>query len=218
MPLRILTANVYNGRAEPSSLAAVIDRFSPDVIAVQELNTGVAQLLSGWGVARLLDPRDDTTGMGMALTVPAELERLDFPNRIPIRARFDGASWGLPPVEVVNTHLVNPIARPILESKRLRRAECAALVDIMEQPAPTRIVVGDFNSSPVWPLYRRISRLAVDGAVAAGTARRTWGYFPNTPATLRIDHVFVQGATCTSTEVAKVTGADHRALVVDIEP
>jgi endonuclease/exonuclease/phosphatase (EEP) superfamily protein YafD len=135
-----------------------------------------------------------------------------------VRARFDGRQWGLGEIEVVNTHVVNPIAPPLRESRRLRQRELASLEALLHEPAETRVLVGDFNSSPVWPLYRRLAAAATDGAVAAGTARRTWGYWPKSPPMLRIDHVFVQGAKCVRTDVVKVSGADHRGLLMEIEP
>ena len=95
-------------------------------------------------------------------------------------------------------------------------AELSALEHLLVAPADTRIVVGDFNSSPVWPLYRRVSRLATDAARAAGTARATWGYFPSSPAMLRIDHAFVQGARSLETRAVKIAGSDHRGLVVEL--
>ncbi len=218
MPLRILTANLYSGRADPAGFAAALAATEPDVVAIQELAPNAAVVLANWGESRLLDPNEETTGMGLAVQVPADLTRLEFPSRNPVRARFDGSRWGFGEIDVINAHLVNPIARPFLTSKRLRSQELAALQSVMEEPTDTRIVVGDLNSSPAWPLYRRLSEIAIDGAVAAGMPKRTWGYFPSSPPMLRIDHVFVQGARCIRTDVLKIAGADHRALVADLEP
>ncbi|MDJ0954616.1 MAG: endonuclease/exonuclease/phosphatase family protein [Acidimicrobiia bacterium] len=218
MPLRILTANLYSGRADPAAFASALAATEPDIVAIQELAPNAAAVLADWGESRLLDPNEETTGMALAVRARAHLTRLEFPYRDPVLARFDGGQWGFGEIEVVNTHLVNPIARPFRVSKRLRRAELAALEGVMKNPVATRLVVGDLNSSPAWPLYRRLTDIAIDGAVAAGKPKRTWGYFPNSPPMLRIDHVFVQGARCISTDILKIAGADHRALVVDVEP
>ena len=218
MPLRVLTINLYTGQASDASFAAALRTHAPDVVAVQELSAGAAHVLRDWGTAHLLDPRDDTTGMGLAARFPIQFERLEFPFRRPIRARFDGSQWQLGPVELVNAHLVNPIARPLGQSRRLRTQELEALEHLLESKRDgARILVGDLNSSPRWPLYRRIAQLASDGAVEAGTARRTWSYFPRTPPLLRIDHVFLQGASCLATQLVRIQGADHRGLLVDIE-
>ncbi|MCP3994510.1 MAG: endonuclease/exonuclease/phosphatase family protein [bacterium] len=219
MPLRILTANLYNGRADAAILADALRTHSPDLVAVQELSANTAEVLRDWGTSHLLDPRDDTTGMGAAARFDVDFSRLNFPFRRPIRGRFDGQNWGLGSVDFISAHFVNPIARPLLESKRIRARELAALEAILADraAAETRILVGDFNSSPAWPFYRRVSQLATDGALAAGTARRTWSYFPRSPRLLRIDHVFLQGAACRGTQLVTIPGADHRALLADIE-
>jgi endonuclease/exonuclease/phosphatase (EEP) superfamily protein YafD len=221
MPLRILTMNLYNGAAEPTELAALLDDAKPDVVAVQELSPNSAAVLADWGSSSLLDPRADTLGMGLASRTALVITRLDFPHRNPIVGRFDGETWGLPQVELVNVHMTNPISMPMPTSWRRRRGQLAALERLLGEHDATsaRVVVGDFNSSPAWPFYRRIAALASDGAVQAGTAKRTWSYYPSSPRMLRIDHVFLQGPIrCVNTELVKVSGADHRGLLIDLEP
>jgi endonuclease/exonuclease/phosphatase (EEP) superfamily protein YafD len=221
MPLRILTMNLYNGAADPTELAAVLDDAKPDVVAVQELSRNSAEVLSEWASSALLDPRDDTLGMGVAARWDLDISRLEFPHRNPIVSHFAGNPWGLPPVELVNLHITNPISMPMPRSWRRRRRQLAAVEDLLSHHDGTtaRVLVGDFNSSPAWPFYKRVATLATDGALQAGTARRTWGYYPNSPRTLRIDHVFLQGPIrCVGTELVKVSGADHRGLLIDLEP
>jgi endonuclease/exonuclease/phosphatase (EEP) superfamily protein YafD len=221
MRLRILTQNLYNGRADVGSFMAALRSHRPDIVAVQELAPNAAEVLDEWGEAALLDPREDTTGMGVAVRGPAVFERLDFPFRSPVSVLLTADSWNLEnDLQVVNTHLVNPIARPILESRELRRRELGAIRDLVTGDSATaaQILVGDFNSSPAWPLYRRLRKFLTDGAVAAGTARRTWGPWPSSPRLLRIDHAFARGPIqVTSTRTINIAGADHRGLLVDIE-
>ena len=151
----------------------------------------------------------------------AVFERLSFPHRDPVVARLPASSWGFGfDVQIINAHLFNPIARPILESKRIRRAELTALEGhlLNGRGAEAKVLVGDLNSSPAWPLYRRLSAVASDVAVAAGTARRTWGPLPSSPRLLRIDHAFVSGALqARSTSLVTVAGADHSGLLVEVE-
>ena len=73
MRIRILTQNLYNGRADPTSFRAALRTHEPDVVAVQELAPNAAAALAEWGEATLLDPRDDTTGMGVAVRGSATL-------------------------------------------------------------------------------------------------------------------------------------------------
>jgi endonuclease/exonuclease/phosphatase family metal-dependent hydrolase len=221
MPLRILTQNLYNGGAEPDDLAHVLDRFQPDLVAVQELSTNAARVLEEWAEAALLDPRDDTTGMGVAVRGPAVLSRLDFPVRWPILARLSGDAWGLPcDVDVINAHVMNPIVRPLGPTRRIRNAELLGLRDALltDSEADARVVVGDLNSSPAWPLYRNLSRIATDAAKQANTAKRTWGPWPGSPRMLRIDHAFLRGPLrATKTQIVDLAGTDHSGLLVDID-
>lgn len=220
MPLRILTINLYNGRARPESLAAALTDLSPDIVAAQELSPNASDVLAEWASHHLLDPRDDTFGMGIAATTPVTLTRLDFPNRNPVVARFDGSPWGfLGPIEMINAHLVNPLTRPILLSKRLRVRELTELEQLFKAPSrPVQVLVGDLNSSPAWPVYRRLAKLATDAAIQAGTAKRSWGPTSRSPRLLRIDHAFIHGAHAKATRLVDIAGADHRGLLVELEP
>lgn len=221
MPLRVLTQNLYNGGADPDDLARVLDLFEPDLVAVQELSANAAQVLEKWAEAALLDPRDDTTGMGVAVRGAAVLSRLDFPVRRPILVRLPGDAWGLPcDVGVINAHVMNPIVRPLGVSHRIRNEELRGLRDALlkDSGADARVVVGDLNSSPAWPLYRSLSRIATDAAKQAKTAKRTWGPWPGSPRMLRIDHAFLRGPLrATRTQVVDLAGTDHSGLLVDID-
>jgi endonuclease/exonuclease/phosphatase family metal-dependent hydrolase len=159
-------------------------------------------------------------GMGIAVSGSATFSRLDFPRRDPVVAVLSARDWGLETdLQIFNAHLVNPISRPIAQAKRLRAKELAALEQIFGTPhdAASRILVGDLNSSPAWPLYRRLGRLATDAAVATGTARRSWGPWPGFPRLLRIDHAFVQGPKPLRTTLVSISGTDHSGLLLDVE-
>lgn len=218
MKLRVLTANLYNGRANPDSLSAVLQTYAPDVVAVQELSDNCTAVLADWSDTAHLDPRDDLTGMGIAIRGEATFSRLDFPNRRPVIAAMPHDAWGFPvDLEIINAHLVNPIARPLARSRLLRSQELAALEGVLTNPSrPARVLVGDLNSSPAWPVYRRLNALATDAAAATGTARRTWGPRPGSPRLLRIDHAFVQGVRPLQTEPVRIAGSDHSGLLVDV--
>ncbi len=221
MPLRILTQNLYNGRAEPESLARALDEHRPDIVAVQELATNAARVLESWGHNGLLDPRDDTTGMGLVAQGPATFSRLEFPMRRPVVARLNPTGWDVAcEIDIVNAHLMNPIVRPLATTRRMRTRELTGLRDALlaETGAAGRIVVGDLNSSPAWPLYRQLRRIATDAVKQAGTARPTWGPWAWSPRMLRIDHAFLRGPIRASrTQLVRLSGADHSGLLVDIE-
>ena len=85
-----------------------------------------------------------------------------------------------------------------------------------------RIVVGDFNATPLWPLYWRMSSQFTDAALAVARqsgrrAQRTWGPWPGSPRLLRIDHGFVtKGMRVDEFQAVPVRGSDHSAIVMDV--
>jgi endonuclease/exonuclease/phosphatase family metal-dependent hydrolase len=88
-------------------------------------------------------------------------------------------------------------------------------------PHRRRVLVGDLNSTPIWPLYRRLAARMHDAAVLA--ARRhgrsvepTWGPWAGAPRLLRIDHALVHGVGVEDFRVVPIPGGDHSAIVVDL--
>lgn len=213
--LRILSVNLLNGRASPASLRAVLDRTRPDVVAAQELAPNTATVLAeryGFGD---VDPRRDYHGRALVASAPMDVAELPLPYRSGLRGRLDLGGGDL---SVVAVHLANPV----LPRLRLleRRAQVRALMDELDGAGPL-VLVGDLNSTPLWPAYRRLTTRLADGvaAWARATGRRapaTWGFRPSGTATLRIDHVLVRGIEVVDVAVHRVVGTDHRALVADL--
>ncbi len=52
--LDVLSANLYRGNADPAALVALVRRFRPDVLAVQELDPGFDRALRRAGIERFL--------------------------------------------------------------------------------------------------------------------------------------------------------------------
>ena len=216
--LRILTSNLLVDRASPEAIAALIDRFEPDVMAVQELGTRTAEAVSDSLPHGKLDPRDDGFGLGIAARRPVEVESVDLDARPGWAARLDGDEWGLPqPFTVVNVHLTNPISWPWHRSLAARRAQVERIEQFTAGVGGPYVVVGDMNSTPAWPAYRRLAKLGDDAARTTGTAQATWNHFLRGPRLIRIDHAFVSGARPVTTQTVLVHGSDHRALVIDID-
>lgn len=211
--MRLITFNLFNGRACPQSVADLIDRVRPDVVAAQEMAPNASAVISArFGHGRL-DPSTDHQGLGLASLEPMEVSRVPLPHRDAMVGRIGGLTiWAV--------HLANPVGFP--PSFLARRAQVGALTSHLIDAERT-VVVGDFNATPIWPAYRRLtSGPFVDGVLEwsrkEGTPpSRTWGYKPWLPAMLRIDHVLVTGVEVTNAEVVGVRGSDHRAVIVDLE-
>ena len=126
------------------------------------------------------------------------------------------------PLEVVNVHVTAPHVLPLGSSIGLRRRQAHILDDFLAKPPEgARLMLGDFNSTPAWPFYRRMTRRLRDAAVEVASKRgrqpfRTWGPTPGAPRLLRIDHAFVSGIEVEDFQVLPVKQSDHSAILVDL--
>lgn len=218
--IRVLTANLFNGRAHPLEFGKLLDRAQPDVIAVQELAPNVAPEIASRFSYRDLDARLDHRGLGIASRFPATFGGVPMANR---PARFATIQSGDTTLELVNVHLLNPLQFPWWASVRGRTEQISSVARFFgSRPERPRLVVGDMNASPAWPAYRKLKQ-GFDDQVAKTAARNgsrakpTWAYRDGLPRMLRIDHVFGSGIEPVSAEVRRVMGSDHAALVVDLD-
>lgn len=217
--LRIMSANLLVDRADPDALRRAIADARPDVVAVQELGPRLAGVIAASHTHGHLDPREDGFGLGIATLHPVAVVPVVLPKRSGWSAALEPASWpGLDaPLEIVNVHLTNPIDLPWSASRAARRGQVAGLTERYLERGGARVIVGDMNSTPQWREYKGLSALGTEAARHTRTTRATWSHFLRGPRWLRIDHAFVAGATPIWTEVVRIEGTDHSALIVDIE-
>jgi endonuclease/exonuclease/phosphatase (EEP) superfamily protein YafD len=221
--LRILSANLANGRADAEAFGAMVERLEPDVVVVQELSPSQAEALARVLPFGKLQPAHDHHGMGIALKAPGSVR----PIRMPYRSAFVAElPWPQDdePIEVVNLHLAAPHAGPPTRRFRDRRSQVQEILAHLDAtPRRRRVLAGDLNATPLWPAYRRL-RERFEDAVADAARRagrwpgRTWGPWSGSVRLLRIDHVLVQGLRATETRVLPLRGSDHSALVADLGP
>ena len=223
--LRIFTANLWNGGADPDALAGQLRALEVDVCAVQELAPEQASAIAEVLPHGKLEPATDYTGMGIALRSPGEVSTLPMPPRPAHVARIETADWpGLErPLEVMNLHVQAPHVIPFWRTLMERRVMLRRLLAYLDDSDhPGRVVVGDFNATPAWPFYRRVASRLRDAALEHARRRRqrpapTWGPLPRSPRMLRIDHAFVADLHVDHCQVVPVRGSDHSAVVVDLQ-
>ena len=165
--LRIFTANLWNGAARPGTLARQLRRLQVDVCAVQELDPEQARAIADVLPHGKLEPSTDHNGMGIALREPGEVSALPLPVRPARVARLEPAEWpGLgQPLEIVNLHVHAPHIPPPWRAAAYRRGQLRELLAYLDDaPHPGRVLVGDFNATTAWPLYRHLSRRLRDAA------------------------------------------------------
>ncbi len=221
--LRILSANLWHGRADASAFAALVSELDVSVVAVQELGPRQADVLARLLPHGKLEPTPEGQGLGLALRHAAEVRRLALPQRDAHVARLSPGAWpGLEQsVEVVNTHLANPVIG-VPAAWGYRRGQVAGLAAYLAHAEPCpRVLVGDLNSTPGWPAYGRLAAELDDAAVIAAARRGrapepTWGPYPGAPRLLRIDHVLIDGFDVLDFRVVRLPGSDHSAVLAEL--
>lgn len=222
--LRVLSANLWNGGADPQAFAALVEDLQPDIVAVQELGARQAEALAAVMPHGRLEPAEKYMGMGIAARRPSTVVRLTLPYRdaqVAMVTVGSGAGDSRT-IEVVNVHVRAPHNLPRIRSVLDRRGQLQGLMRHIDgTPDQVRIVMGDFNATPLWPLYRRVAARMTDAAIDAarrngGRTAPTWGPWPGAPRLLRIDHVFVTGMSAEHFRVVSVPGGDHSAVVADL--
>ncbi len=208
--LRVLSANLLVDRADRDDLRRVITATKPDIIATQEMGPRTAAVIAETHNHGHLDPRRDYYGMGIATRLETAVEHLELEDRSGWTAQVGG-------IRFINVHLINPVDPPWLEKKRIRRRQIQQITEYVATLDVPYVIIGDMNASPRWPEYRLLAELGSDAARATDSEQPTWGPFRWGPRLLRIDHAFVSGANPVATSIEKISGSDHRALIVDIE-
>lgn len=169
--LTVMSYNMLAANYQTSRIVATIEAADADVVAIQELNHAatIALLtdLSARYPYQVLDPHDDTSGMGVI-------------SRYPIRAVAESPLEGWrgshqllaldlagQPVHLINMHAVAP-APPLAGDhanwlNRQREAEAQAIVDWLRRHPGPAIVLGDLNATPRSHAYASLA-VALDDA------------------------------------------------------
>ena len=224
--IRVFSGNLWWGRAEPEALVDLIRRHQIDVFAAQELGHDTAEAIASELAYGCLEPHETFHGMGIAMRYPGRYQRIAMDYRDARHTVLDPKDWpGLErPVDLINVHFQAPHSMRPLSQARIRKNQVRALEAFVHaNPSDARLVVGDYNATPAWPLYRRLARHFEDGALqsARQEGRRvepTWGPKPASRRLLRIDHAMVSGLEVQGFRVLEIPGSDHSGILFDCSP
>ncbi len=235
--LKILSYNVHScigtdRRLDPARVAEVIAALEPDIIGLQELDVGrsrtggidqahaIASLLQmEFHFHAALNVAEERYGDAILTSLPARMVK---GAGLPSHGEQRGALWveievGEHKLQVFNTHLgllggdrMRQIGE-ILGGSWMGAAEC--------QDKP-KILIGDFNATPLTATYKAVARKMTDAPLKSGMKPKAT--FPSRFPLLRIDHIFVSGEI-TPVETRAVStplsrqASDHLPLLVTIE-
>ncbi len=199
--LRVMSYNIHSGRGgddhvDLGRIAAVIESFGPDLVALQECGCGpggAPDQAEELAVRLSMEPRfvpclqRKNTRYGLATL--SRLPILDtavvpLPHRgrvwwsEPRRALVTRVGWdaGGREVQLVNTHLST--------IRGEQPSQVMALGEVLD--APHLILAGDFNCTPRSATYRRLC----DPLSASVARARTW---PALMPIFHLDHIFHRG-------------------------
>ena len=208
--LRVLTLNMFVGRADAEVVVARVRQLEVDVLFLQELSAGAVGRLKQAGL-------DDLMPYSRIELRAASGIYARFPlGEAPVQQAQPSALLRLPGGEAVELVCVHP-SPPTRKHGGPRRWR-EALAGLPPPGDLPRVVAGDFNATQDHAVFRDVLRLGyADAAVQAGSALTpTWGP-PGRNALLTLDHILVDRSCAVLTcSVHFIPGSDHRAVCAEI--
>lgn len=246
LTMRILSFNVNNGQAGQAVLLAAIERYSPDLVLLQETYPrSNAPLVAA---LRARYPSVDATDQFIVasrwpLSDIKASEKVWYDGRVH-SSRYMRYTVGAAPngaLTVYNIHPVSPrqglysirgagfrkemasgrlfegAASPVVQANSgLRAAELDALSRDVRTESGPVVVAGDTNLPGLSPILARLSRGYQDGFEKAG-----WGFgytFPAKMAWMRIDRMLASSeVSFEHFEVGCAGASDHLCVVADVQ-
>jgi endonuclease/exonuclease/phosphatase (EEP) superfamily protein YafD len=217
--LTVLSTNIHHGTADPDAVVALVDRYRPDLLSVQELTPSFARELSAAGIDarlpnRMLRVNRGASGAGLYSSLP--LRPLAHQTRFFFR--MPRAALTLPDgrrLRVVGVHPYPPL------SKKMGEWEAALESLPRSGDGAPWILAGDFNSTLDNAALRDVvDRGYVDaGDVTGEGLEPTWPTMGHRflPPSIAIDHVLADRRLgIADYGVDDVPGSDHRAIHAEI--
>jgi endonuclease/exonuclease/phosphatase (EEP) superfamily protein YafD len=219
LTVRVMTVNADDGRADAARIAGLARENEIDVVVVTELTSRLAHDLTVAGLNNVVTARQvevsDTGGDGIGLWSSLELTDGRTVPGLSRPAIAGVLSTGTGEVGIVATHATGSAITPGAGWRK----DLEALPGLVPEADDGRgIIVGDFNTTPWSPAFRRLaSGRWRDAADVVGRGLRptwpSWSPLPISP----LDHVLVSGGLGVSeVNSAEVPGSVHRALIVSV--
>ncbi len=210
--IRVMSANVLEGRADP---AAVVDlaRRHADVVCIQELTPGGLTQLSARGIDevfphRIVRPEDGGFGAGLWSRYPLRDDGMAS-EPIPITAGLQLPGVRTEPTVAV-VHLSAPWPWPI----EWWRNDIAYAAEALDRLDGTVVAAGDFNSTRDMAQFRRILD---SGYRDAGFFAPTYPADSAVPPVLAIDHILTRNGSPSAAWTVDIPGSDHRAVLATVQ-
>lgn|GEM_PF-1245105 len=216
--LTVGTVNATYGEADAAEIVSMVRSEKIDILAIQELTPEAVQALKDAGLDQELSssyvrPAEGFNGIGVWSRYPMDGAPLDGMTANAIQAAIE-----LPDDYVIKLFAVHPAAPGRWEHEAWAD-DFNRLNFVLSKAIGPTMVLGDFNATRDNAPMRSIDGLGyVDAPDQAGA-----GFIPTFPENrlpmplVAIDHSLVRDSDLTANAVRSIsiTGADHRALVVE---
>lgn len=213
----VLAANVHHGGADPEGIVALVDRFHPDLLSVEELTPSFNRRLAAAGLGSrlpgaVLETHPGTSGAGLYSHLP--MRKLPGPHRFAFR--MPRAELTLPDGRFLRVVGVHPY--PPQMNRTGEWEEALASLPSGARGTPW-LLAGDFNATLDQSQLRDLlDRGYRDAGDMAGK-----GLEPTFPAgghlipPVTIDHVLADRRLgIVSYSVADIPDSDHRAVEAEL--
>jgi endonuclease/exonuclease/phosphatase family metal-dependent hydrolase len=213
--LRVMTASLYDGRADGVALVRELAELDVDLLVAEEVTSPILEAMDRAGLEELLPHRAGEAAEGSHGTMVFSTEPLDEP--VPLDTTWD--AWRVARGDLVLL-AVHPVAPH--EPAGWRRDHAAILA--AARAGDVDLVVGDLNATvdhaPMRRLadagYRSVTELANEGWQPTAPAHASFLGVP-LPSLAQIDHVLVSPRLAAlSSWPVDVPGSDHRGLVAEV--
>ena len=213
---RAMLLNVNNSRGDPARVRAAISNANPDLLVLEEIDSpwlvALAPALEAYPF-RKTEARPDNFGIGVFSRLPIDSARIEpfGPMDIPsvfAEIRMDGNTLTL-----VATHPLPPGGALLAAERNQQLVWIAEKTAALPDPV---LLLGDLNTSPWSPAYRRLLKESGLADSARGRSiHPTWPAF--IPLLwIPLDHALHSpGIAIRRRTIGPDVGSDHFPLVVD---
>jgi endonuclease/exonuclease/phosphatase (EEP) superfamily protein YafD len=219
VPLRVLTANLYEGRADSKALVEIA-RERVDVLAVQELTPELTENLVRDGLEsdlpyKALDAQPYAAGVGIWSRYPLSRSNRSVGYPLGVISAAVRHPHAAAEAVVLTAHHAGPWPQPIDDWRR----DVAAFADTLRQKtddagAGAVIVAGDFNASMDIQDFRRLLGSDFRDAAEQSGAGLTPTYPGESawPPFIGIDRILTSRSSATDAQTVRIPGSDHLGL------
>jgi endonuclease/exonuclease/phosphatase (EEP) superfamily protein YafD len=216
--VRVMTYNIWARNREYDEIISYLRKSSPDIVVLVEVDerwrAPLETLAPEWPHRRMI-LKGGHSGIAILSRLPLDELKIEFlSDGIPFvfaRATINGT-----PVSIFGIHLERPISARGTEHQSRQMAELTAR---LRQEPPTRLVLGDFNST-TWSAAFCEFALETglrDSRIGFGI-QPTWPAFLPAAFRIPIDHCLVTpDVEITRREIGPNVGSDHFPVVVDLK-